>query len=432
MKNIKGIVVCLAMFVPPIVMFLSVTGPIDAVFSQLLGSSALIAMALSQIMATRARFVEPIFGPLDQAYVLHKWLGICALVALLLHENIDAEIKALGEGTWISEWGEDLGELGFNGLIALIAITLLTFIPYRIWYWTHRAMGICFVLGAIHFATAIKPFSNFDPLGLYVLGFCVLGALSYIYTLIPRSWRRGFEYTVTKVERTGSATAITLRPTGRPLRHRAGQFAFFTFQRMGLGETHPFTISSAPHDDGTLRISVAALGDYTKRLSQKIEVGMTLHVQGPYGRFTFPRGSKRQVWIAGGVGITPFLSWLEALDQEGPQIDLIYTYRGVQNAPHLADVEKLAGESARVNLHLFDTVTGPRVSTGVVANIVNGQKVRYAFCGPAILRDTLRASIGWRKFHAEAFEIRTGLPIPKMIRGWFNKQYEIRKPNWAR
>ena len=70
-----------------------------ALFSQYLGMSALIAMAISQTIATRIAPVEWIFGGLDRAYVLHKWLGIGALVAILLHDTIDAEMTGLGRET---------------------------------------------------------------------------------------------------------------------------------------------------------------------------------------------------------------------------------------------------------------------------------------------------------------------------------------------
>jgi predicted ferric reductase len=420
--KIRGAFVCVVLLTIPAILFRSVPGPSSALVSQYIGASALIAMALSQIMATRARFVEPIFGPLDHIYVLHKWLGICALIALFLHDNIDPEIKALGEGNWLSEFGEELGELGYNGLIVLVAITLLRFIPYRIWYWTHRVMGVCFVFGALHFATAIKPFSNLDALGLYILAFCALGIVSYIYVLLPRSWRRGFDYEVSSIERAGNAHAITLNPVGQPLRHKAGQFAFFTFRTAQMGETHPFTISSAPQADGKIRISVGNLGDYTNKLASSISIGTTLRVQGPFGGFTMPRGSKRQIWIAGGIGITPFLSWLETAAEKGPKVDLIYTYRGEETAAHLEDVKTLVQGLDRVSLHLIDTSIGPRLSPDALAEIANGEKVKYSYCGPKELREALKKSIGFGRLNCEEFEIRTGLPIPKNLGLWVKSQ----------
>lgn len=413
MTHPKGIAVAAAAIALPAASFLTLQGPADALFSQYLGAAALIAMALSQIIATRARFVEPIFGPLDSAYVLHKWLGIIALIAILLHDNIGAEIKGLGAQTALSELGESLGEQSLNGLLILLAITFITFIPYHIWYWTHRAMGVCFVLGSLHYLMILKPFSNFDPLGLYVGTACALGIASYGYSLLPRKMRRGYHYRVASLQKTGDACAVSLTPEAQPMRYKAGQFAFFTAQQDRFSETHPFTISSAPEPEGSLRISVGALGDYTSKLGQNLRPETTIRVDGPYGRFTPDKGRKPQIWIAGGIGITPFLAALENLKTTGPTIDLFYTFRGADHAPHLAEIQELAKDHDRVTLHLWDTATGPRLSPQDIKAVAADTSPRYCYCGPASMRDALRAELGWRNFHSEAFEIRTGLPLPK-------------------
>lgn len=413
MHNIRGLLATVIPFVILAVLFTAVNGPSSAMFSQFIGSAALVAMALSHLISTRTWIVERFFGPLDQAYVLHKWLGIGAIVAILLHDNIGAEIKALGQGTNLNDLAEDLGEQSLNGLLVLVAITLITFIPYRIWYWTHRAMGVFFILGAIHYAFILKPFSNFDPLGLYVLGFCLIGIISYIYTWLPRRWLAKKTYTVRGIEKTGHASAITLQPNDHPMRHRAGQFAFFSFEAPRLKETHPFSISNAPQEDGAIRITVANLGDYTAQLKRNLQVGTQVRIQGPYGHFFPNRGKKPQVWIAGGIGITPFLAWLEGIKKDGPKVDLIYTFRGVLNAPHLSQVKALCAEHTRVNLHLFDTSSGPRLTIDALENLVDLKTSKVSFCGPTVLRDNLKAGVNSWNFHSEAFEIRTGLPIPK-------------------
>ena len=417
MKNFVGIAVSAAAILLPAALIFALSGPASALFSQYLGLAALVAMSLSQLMATRARFVERIFGPLDQAYVLHKWLGIVALVAILLHDNIGAEIKALGRGTALSGFGEDLGEQSLNGLLVLIAITLITIIPYRIWYWTHKAMGVCFVLGAVHFILVLKPFSVFDPLGLYVLGFCIIGVLSYAYTLLPRWWRTGYAYRVTGVEKTGHGIAIEMVPEGQALGHRAGQFAFFSFDLPGLSESHPFTISSAPRADGSLRITVANLGDYTARLARQLEEGASVSVQGPYGRFFPSRGKRAQVWVAGGIGITPFLAWLEAMEGDGPKVDLVWTFRGSLSAPHLAEVKALVARTDRVSLHLIDTSMGTRLTPEALGEIADLKAASVSYCGPMALQEILRGAVGRWRLHTEAFEIRTGLPLPNRLRG---------------
>ena len=96
-----------------------------ALFSQYLGIWALIAMALLQVIATRWPGVEAVFGGLDRGYVLHKWLGIGAMAAILLHDTIDAEMDGLGRETALVELAETLGELSLYGILILVVITIV-------------------------------------------------------------------------------------------------------------------------------------------------------------------------------------------------------------------------------------------------------------------------------------------------------------------
>ena len=93
MKPLGLILIAIALAIPigPFWMLAGQHDPI-AVFSQYLGSTALIAMGISQLLATRSPVLEAVFGGLDRIYVIHKWLGIGAVAAILLHDTIDAEM----------------------------------------------------------------------------------------------------------------------------------------------------------------------------------------------------------------------------------------------------------------------------------------------------------------------------------------------------
>ena len=156
-----------------------------ALFSQFLGLAALILMAWGQILATRLRVIETVFGGLDRVYVLHKWAGIIAMSALLLHDTIDADMRGLGRETALNELAETLGEISLYGLLILVVISVATFIPYHLWKWTHKAMGAMFAAGAFHFFFIMKPFAMSDPVGLYTAIFCVAGLAAYIWMLLP-------------------------------------------------------------------------------------------------------------------------------------------------------------------------------------------------------------------------------------------------------
>ena len=390
-----------------------------AIFSQYLGMTALIAMALSQTIATRWVPVEKIFGPLDQSYRLHKWLGLWALVASFLHDTIDADIRGLGRETFLTNAADTAGEISLYGLLILVAITVATFIPYHLWKWTHRFIGIFFVLSAFHYLFILKPFSNGDPLGLYMGLICLIGLVAYAYTSAPRWIRPSREYSVTELKKQGDALSVELKPEGRAVKHQAGQFAFISFPDIGMSEPHPFTLSAAPQDDGTLRMSIAPLGDYTVRLMRRLAEGASARVEGPFGDFKIARGP--QVWVAAGIGITPFAAMAGALTPEDGPVTLIYSVRERSRAAHLSELERAAERLPNLRLILRETSKEGRLDADAVAEISGDLKGTHVlFCGPAPLRDALgsglrRHGLSARRFHYELFEIRTGIGMKRLL-----------------
>lgn len=396
--------------------------PNGALLAQYVGVASIITMAWAQIIATRWRGIEPLFGAMDRAYVIHKWLGISALAMMYLHDTIDPEIKDLTPETWLTNLGEEMGEISLNGITILVTITMVLFIPYHLWRWTHRFIGVFFVLAVLHFAFIGKPISNGSTLGIFVLSMGLLGAVTSIYASLPLRFQRKLPYTVTDIEKTGSATAITLSPMYSSLRHRAGQFAFFEFTSRGLTEPHTFTISSAPNSNGTLRITAKALGNYTRKLPTHVTIGTSVNVQGPFGPFGTSRAKKSQIWIGGGIGITPFAALLDTWDETRPQVDLFYCIRGTANAPHLDELVAQVDLLPNAKLHVVDSIHDPRLTADHILQICGNDlsKHRLLFCGPTSMRNKLRSGLaeyGLRKrhFHYEEFEIRTEIwPISLM------------------
>ncbi|XOT97993.1 FAD-binding oxidoreductase, partial [Alcaligenes pakistanensis] len=66
--------------------------------------------------------------------------------------------------------------------------------------------------------------------------------------------------------------------------HQAGQFAFLRLK--GESESHPFTLSDADQDDQIVRFHIKQLGDWTRRLPERLHIGQDIELDGPYGRFT--------------------------------------------------------------------------------------------------------------------------------------------------
>ncbi|NPU83246.1 MAG: FAD/NAD-binding family oxidoreductase [Syntrophaceae bacterium] len=91
---------------------------------------------------------------------------------------------------------------------------------------------------------------------------------------------------------------------------RAGQFASIRIPGPdGWSEPHPFTISAAP-EDSLLRLTIKKEGAFTSAIPD-LKPGTSVKVMGPLGVFCKGIDEKPEiVMIAGGVGVTPFLSVL--------------------------------------------------------------------------------------------------------------------------
>jgi predicted ferric reductase len=389
----------------------------SAILSQYIGSAALILMAFSQLFATRFSVLETIFGPLDRIYILHKWVGILAMVAVLLHDTIDAELDDIGAETWLVDLAETLGELSLYGLLILVVISIATFIPYPLWRMTHKFMGALFALSSFHYVFMLKPFSMLDPLGLYVLLFCILGMACYLVTLIPFSLLAGrFEYRVKTIDKSGHSTVISMEAITKGIKHQAGQFSFISLQKEKMLEPHPFTISSAPMENRNLQFTIKALGDYSTALPKYIQIGDTVKVSKAYGSFKQQQNLSPQVWLASGVGITPFLAWLE--QGNSSSITLYYSFKNEQQAPHLDRVKQLCSERENVQLVIVDTSKRKRLSAQEIVDGLQGSltQSRVYFCGPKAMRKDLQQtfnSLGLRhsRFHYEEFELRSGVDV---------------------
>jgi predicted ferric reductase len=410
-----------------------------AFFSQLVGSSAIVGMALAQLLATRWHGLEMIFGGLDRMYVEHKWLGIGSMAAILLHDTVDADVRGLGRETLLNGLGETMGEISLYGLLGLVVITILTFVPYKLWRFTHKLMGAFFTLGALHFALVLKPFANTDPLGLYVLGFALAGVIAWFYTIAPFGWfqaRQG--YRVNETSSQGAALSVVLEPEGKGIRHNAGQFAFFGFGQGFVGETHPFTLSQGPKPDRQLRITFSALGDHTNQLTRQLQTGDTVQVSRGFGHFLRPRPDKPQIWIAGGIGITPFLAWADTLSESDAPVHLFCCVRSSAELAHAEALKARFAALANATLHVIESKNEGRLTAEKIVNRsgLDLNLCTVAFCGPEPMREALRkglTALGLprRQFMYEEFEIRSGIGIRRMV-GWLVQRFLAQKTSLER
>lgn len=421
-----GLILLLATILAPLYWFapMLATHNTEAIISQYIGCAALIAMGMTQLMATRFRWLEILFGGLDRIYVIHKWTGITAIVAVLLHDTLDAEVKGLGGETALTDLAETMGEFSYYGLLVLVGITIATFIPYHWWRWTHKFMGAFFSLGAFHYIFMLKPFSVWDPLGLYVSAFCALGILCYLYTLLPFGFLHGrFAYRISEVQQNGDALAVSLEPEKSGLSHRAGQFTFIRFEGQNKSEVHPFTISKAPDASRSLRFTIKPLGDDTRHFASKLKAGDHASVSPAFGHFARTNGKRPEIWLAGGVGVTPFAAFAQTVTQDSAPIHFFYCTPSRQRASHVEEFEALAKANSNFHFHLIETESQGRLTADKIEAALDFpiSKATAYFCGPEAMRESLKSGLrskglAARRFKYEEFEIRSGIGLEPVFK----------------
>jgi predicted ferric reductase len=400
----------------------------SAGFALFVGSVSIVSMAWCNLLATRSRLLEPWFGGLDRMYRSHRWFGAIALVTMWLHVQFVDDVKGVpGASRSVAHTAEELAGTAETMMYLLVAASLIRWVPYRWWRLTHKALVVPYALASWHFYTATKPFGNGEAWGRWFSAVMVLGLAAWVHRAV---WcdivRRGVRYRVAAIERVATTTTLDLEPVGaRSIEHRPGQFVFLKARVRSMSEPHPFTIVSAP-EDPTLRFHVRDLGDWSSRLADRVSVGDRVDVEGPYGRLDpLPVRSGRRghdgpiVWVAGGVGITPFVAAAESGDPSGdPSGELVphlfHAVRSRDDAPALDRIEQSAAEG-RIVHHLCVSGEGSRLGRDQFEAVFGPDGLRGAhvvMCGPdAMVRDLTRVvrSLGARRVHVEGFDIRTGV-----------------------
>lgn len=397
----------------------------------LTGLLSIALMSFTVFLAARPAWLEGPLGGMDRMYRSHKWAGILAIAFAAAHwliEMSDDVIKALvgregrlpkekyaGFMEVLRDLGEDMGEWAIYAVLAMLAITLWKRFPYRRWRVLHQAMPLIYLMLAFHAAMLAPQHYWSRPTG-WLLALLMLGGIyGSLYSLAGRIGRsRQVDGEIVAIEHTGPDVVAVrcLLADGWP-GHRPGQFAFICFDR--TEGQHPFTIASADRGDRHITFQIKALGDYTSTLTQRIRVGQSVTVEGPYGQFDLGRIDRKaqQIWIAGGIGVTPFLAWLEVLranPEFSPAADLHYCTRDRESDPFVAKLEALCAPLDTVRLRVHGARQGEVLNAEMLATS-NPKPAEVWFCGPQGLGDTIREGLQGRlpgrfNFHQEAFAMR--------------------------
>jgi len=406
-------------------------------FGQMLGLVGMAMFALNFVLSARLKFLESIFGGMNKIYTAHHILGGLSFVLLLLHPLFliakyltggavalrGVAMSFLLDSGCIAHFSlfepacsTTMGVVSLTLMILFLVLTFFVKLPYHIWKFTHQFLGFAFFFGALHVLTIPSDVTTINILKYYMFFLIVLGFASILYRtvlgffLVPRR-----EFLVEEVRQVNSSIIeITMTPKeGKCINYIPGQFVFVSFpDSEGLEEVHPFSLSSAP---GTNKICVGvkALGDYTKHLCCDLKAGVRAIVEGPFGRTSYAfYPKKEQIWIAGGIGITPFLGMARSLKPEdGYKIDLYYSVVDRSEAAFIEDLETVAFANPNFRLVPWYTKEKSFLNAEAIVNESNGVLGKEIFlCGPPGMMKAMKAQFGkWKvpvaNIHSEEFSM---------------------------
>ncbi len=380
------------------------------VIGEVFSSWVVTVFGFNLLMATRARWVERIFGGLDKMYLIHRRAGVIAMVLLLLHFGVVPRSPEFSAGKLL---GFAAMALILIGVILAGAPFFRRRIPYHKWVLSHRLLGPVYVVGVAHSLLVPTLISRLLLVRAYVLFMAAMGILSWLYiVLLRKRVHAPLPYEVASVRRWGLAVIeLTLRPKGKALEHLAGQFASFTFPRLAAHETHPFTIANAP-GSGTLRVVVKASGDFTAKLVEETTEGDAVLVEGPYGHLTQDKmPAQRQIWIAGGVGITPFLALAGEAGGDTRSAALYWSVRTEEEAFFDEELKTLADDNSELEYTLWRSNEQGYLAADRIREATKAGEVDVLICGPVALRDSLtkglrKLGIPASRIHSEEFSFR--------------------------
>ena len=330
---------------------------------------------------------------------------------------VDAWSAPVGGWTGFAEAQHDtavfIGDQAWKFVLVLSILALVKRFPYRLFFKTHWLFVPTYLVLIYHSVILLDVSAWTSLLGPALALVMAAGAASGI-TCLWRSFR------ITDDRAMGNIVGTTYHETVRTLElevqldsrwkgHQTGQFAFLS---TGEEAPHPFTILSAWRGDGRVSFLIKELGDYTSILSKTLKIGDEVKVEGPWGKFDFASDAPRQIWIAGGVGVTPFIARMRHLGQEPDGRPVDFFFSTPQSYP---EGDRLLGRDASAagtNLHLhYSDEAGLITADHVVAKVPDLANADVWFCGPlamgaALKPGLVKLGLPAAHFHQELFEMR--------------------------
>lgn len=379
-----------------------------------------LIVASTALIVREARLARHL-GGIESMLHGHHVTGTLGYVLLLLHPLALALDEAQQDGG--SGWAVldpraqglavQIGWLALLLLMAGLASTFSLHLRWRRWRAWHHLLGAGVVLGLVHVERLLG-----DPGLLYALAAVAALALGLRYAALDRGLL-ALPFRVAAVQHAApQVIEATLEPLASALPVQPGQFVLLAFGDgpgfHGCGEFHPFTVSDVDRR-GRLRVAIKALGPCSTRV-QQLQPGTAVRLQGPFGHFLQDEAAgpdaphRPWLWVAGGIGITPFIAVLRHAVPQRP-VTLVYLVGDPAAAPFADELRQIAAQHPQLTLLLQGSRDAAADLPPLLDRVPDLAGCQVRACGPAPLVQALRNALAARGLpaddvQAERFDFR--------------------------
>lgn len=211
---------------------------------------------------------------------------------------------------------------------------------------------------------------------------------------------------------------LTLRPSLGWRGFRAGQFIRLTVEIAGVRETRCYSPACSEQAEGQIEITVKThpAGKVSRHLHEHAHPGMAVGLSEAAGEFVLPRERpERLLLISGGSGITPVMSMLRTLRDEGhtEPVTFLHYARARRHLPYREELRLIAASAPNVRVALaFTREAGTlrgHLSRAHLRRVAPGYASAHTYvCGPPSLLAAARAlwarEGGEQRLHIESFQ----------------------------
>lgn len=417
------------LFMMPLSERLASAGGVFRSLGQVTGLLGMALLSLNFILAARYKFLDKWFAGLNRVYMKHHMVGIIAFCLLLFHpifliiQYLTISLPAAFNFILPGNFYLDLGKVALVIFIVLMVFTLYLKLKYQNWKISHKFLGLVLIISIFHMLYVPSDVSNNAALRYYMILLAILGIISYLYRTIFGVYKKEeYKYRLKEVKKINdNIVELILSPMAGKINFMPGQFVFLKFvlpdagsRSAVLSESHPFSITSSP-GSGDLSLGIKTLGDYTSMIYLS-KPGLICSIEGPFGAFSYVRSqSKRQIWIAGGIGITPFLSmarhYSRSKDKNDYKIDLYYSVKNDSESAFAEELALIAKQNNNFRFYQHCSQRDGYISAKfVVNNSEDAMDAEIFLCGPQSFMQSLRSQftdLGFAnsKIHSEEFSL---------------------------